>query len=94
MRQTMRECVRYYNTQKPGKRWYIKKNPQSQWIAGFLFVVREAGLEPARPEWSLEPESHYGLPPSVGAGLAIANPFISAHVSPLLFSFDADPCVI
>ena len=38
MRQTMRECVRYYNTQKPGKRWYIKKNPQSQWIAGFLFV--------------------------------------------------------
>ena len=57
-------------------------------------LVREAGLEPARPEWTLEPESHYGLPPSVGAGLAIANPFVSAHVSPLLFSFDADPCVI
>ena len=30
MRQTMRECVRYYNAQKPGKRWYVKKNPQSQ----------------------------------------------------------------
>nr|DAG36691.1 MAG TPA: hypothetical protein [Bacteriophage sp.] len=25
MRQTMRECVRYYNAQKPGKRWYVKK---------------------------------------------------------------------
>ena len=60
----------------------------------FRALVREAGLEPARPEWTLEPESHYGLPPSVGAGLAIANPFVSAHVSPLLFSFDADPCVI
>jgi hypothetical protein len=46
MSQTMRESVRYYNAQKPGKRWYVKKNPQSQWIAGFLFVVREAGLEP------------------------------------------------
>ena len=38
MRQAMRECVRYYNAQKPGKHWYVKKNPQSQWNAGFLFV--------------------------------------------------------
>ena len=53
----MRECIRYYNAQKTGKHWYVKKNPQSQWNAGFLFVVREAGLEPARPEWTLEPES-------------------------------------
>ena len=37
-------------------------------------LVREAGLEPARPEWTLEPESHYGHSPSVGAGLAAANP--------------------
>ena len=37
-------------------------------------MVREAGLEPARPEWTLEPESHYGRSPSVGAGLAAANP--------------------
>ena len=27
-------------------------------ITGYLsFLVREAGLEPARPEWTLEPES-------------------------------------
>ena len=38
MRQTMRECVRYYNAQKTGKHWYVNKNPQSQWTAGFLFV--------------------------------------------------------
>ena len=69
----------------------INKIPHTL-VCGIL--VREAGLEPARPEWTLEPESHYGLPPSVGAGLAIANPFASAHVSPLLFSFDADHCVI
>ena len=69
----------------------INKIPHTL-VCGIL--VREAGLEPARPEWTLEPESHYGLPPSVGAGLAIANPFVSAHVSTLLFSFDADPCVI
>ena len=25
------------------------------WVA--FFVVREAGVEPARPEWTLEPES-------------------------------------
>ena len=49
MRQTMRECVRYYNAQKPGKRWYIKKNPQSQWIAGFLFLVTRTGIEPILP---------------------------------------------
>lgn len=42
----MRECVRYYNAQKPGKHWYIKKNPQSQWIAGFLFLVELRGIEP------------------------------------------------
>ena len=30
MRQMMRECARYYNAQKPGKHWYVKKNPQSQ----------------------------------------------------------------
>ena len=31
-----------------------------------LAMVREAGLEPARPEWTLEPESHFGLTPSLG----------------------------
>ena len=54
--------------------FFIQENPQPQRIAGFLFLVREAGLEPARPEWTLEPESHYGRSPSVGAGLAAANP--------------------
>ena len=43
------------------KIWYrdfqTRKNPQSQLIAGFHLLVREAGLEPARPEWTLEPES-------------------------------------
>ena len=32
-----------------------KEKPRNQLISGFL--VREAGLEPARPEWTLEPES-------------------------------------
>ena len=31
-----------------------KEKPRNQLISGFL--VREAGLEPARPEWTLEPE--------------------------------------
>ena len=43
-------------------------------LFGCSLMVREAGLEPARPEWTLEPESHYGHSPSVGAGLAAANP--------------------
>ena len=34
-----------------------KEKPRNQLISGFL--VREAGLEPARPEWTLEPESEY-----------------------------------
>jgi hypothetical protein len=42
---------------KTRKALVCKENPQSIEIAGFLFVVREAGLEPARPEWTLEPES-------------------------------------
>lgn len=42
----MRESVRYYNAQKPGKHWYVKKNPQSQWIAGFPFLVELRGIEP------------------------------------------------
>ena len=29
------------------------------WVA--FFVVREAGVEPARPEWTLEPESEKAL---------------------------------
>ena len=44
----MRECARYYNAQKPGKHWYVKKNPQSQWIAGFLFLVTRTGIEPKK----------------------------------------------
>ena len=30
---------------KPGKRWYVKKNPQSQWIAGFLVMAGDEGFE-------------------------------------------------
>nr|DAW18923.1 MAG TPA: hypothetical protein [Bacteriophage sp.] len=48
MRQAMQECVRYYNAQERGKHWYIKKNPQSQWIAGFLFLVTRTGIEPKK----------------------------------------------
>ena len=52
------KCVSIFcNTRKPWKHWKTKKNPQSVEIAGFLVLVREGGLEPPRPEWTLEPES-------------------------------------
>ena len=35
---------------------YKIKNPPIL-ISGFPFLVGEAGLEPARPKWTLEPES-------------------------------------
>ena len=35
-------------------RWTAAKTPEAE-APGVL--VREAGLEPARPEWTLEPES-------------------------------------
>ena len=45
--------------------WFLKalkagRNPFFDKIVrktGFIHLVREAGLEPARPEWTLEPES-------------------------------------
>ncbi len=42
------------NARNPCK---TKKSPQSQRLWAFPYLVHEAGLEPARPEWTLEPES-------------------------------------
>ena len=42
--------------------YFIKKKPQT--IRFEAYLVREAGLEPARPEWTLEPEldlDRYGM---------------------------------
>ena len=64
-RRAVRGLSANYSTKQKGRRELAKSATT---------MVREAGLEPARPEWTLEPESHYGRSPSVGAGLAAANP--------------------
>ena len=50
---------------KKEKPWFLKalktrRNPffdKTVRKTGFIHMVREAGLEPARPKWTLEPES-------------------------------------
>ena len=46
--------LRYARKSNWGKKY--RKAPQIVWF-GVLFMVGEAGLEPARPQWTLEPES-------------------------------------
>ena len=58
-------------TMKRRKARIYKKNPAISTIAGFL--VREAGLEPARPEWTLEPESSESANSTTRASCAVSR---------------------
>ena len=53
--------TRTNETKKFGKSWKNKRNTAESSNnlrdPAALHLVREAGLEPARPEWTLEPES-------------------------------------
>ena len=68
---TFAKTARARATMKRRKARIYKKNPAISTIAGFL--VREAGLEPARPEWTLEPESSESANSTTRASCAVSR---------------------